>query len=307
MKPLNKTSDLLVLDFINEKNPTAELELSKVSFDDPRAKTPEDATADGTNTDLTVKARKNSGYIGTQDVDYNRLDGVSLFRNVTAYLDVKLPKTTTDLLTQLNAQYGLKLTADDIVPADIPADTNPPVTDPDAPDPVPVDHTITFAETCLAYIGTIPVKIGPKPQVGERLSLVIPNTKLDGLVYPDGADAVKGQAYIYSYGIDATAVATFLKAQAEGVMSNDTAFAVEMNKIVPELWVGSEDAADYNLKGANVIYNGATIKQVDDGAGGTKDEPVEGANTEFNNVMLLELSDTLCSNFTGTMFLHYNA
>jgi len=30
MKPLNKTSDLLVLDFINEKNVDADLELSKV-------------------------------------------------------------------------------------------------------------------------------------------------------------------------------------------------------------------------------------------------------------------------------------
>ena len=304
MKPLNKTSDLLVLDFINEKNPNADLELSKILFADPEVNADGGA---GTNTKLLVKARKNSGYIGDQTVDYNRLEGTALFRNVTAYLDVKSPKTTKDLLTLLNRQYGLKITEDDIISADIPADTNPPLQDPDAPDPVPVDHVITFNEKCLAYFGAIPVKIGPKPQVGERLSLVIVNTKLDGLVYPDGPSDAKGQAYIYSYGADATAIATFLKAQATGVMANDTAFAVEMNKIVPELWVGSDTAADYNLKGANVTYNGPVVKQVSDGKGGTKDEPVEGANGAYNNVMLLELDDTLCSNFQGTMYLHYNA
>lgn len=304
MKPLNKTSDLLVLDFINEKNPNADLELSKILFADPEVNA--DSSA-GTNTKLLVKARKNSGYIGDQTVDYNRLEGTALFRNVTAYLDVKSPKTTKDLLSLLNSQYGLKITEDDIISADIPADTNPPLQDPDAPDPVPVDHVITFNEKCLAYFGTIPVKIGPKPQVGERLSLVIVNTKLDGLVYPDGPSDAKGQAYIYSYGVDATAIATFLKAQATGVMANDTAFAVELNKIVPELWVGSDTAADYNLKGANVTYNGPLVKKVSDGNGGTKDEPVEGANGSYNNVMLLELDDTLCSNFQGTMYLHYNA
>lgn len=307
MKPLNKTSDLLVLDFINEKNPTAAIELTKVSFADPVAKSPEDTAADGTNTELLVKSRKNSGYIGDQTVDYNRLNGVSLFRNVTAYLDVKSPKKTEDLLTLLNSQYGLKLTADDIVSATIPDGTNPPLQNPDDADPTPVDHTITFADDCLAFIGTIPVKIGPKPQVGERLSLVITNTKLDGLVYPDGESATKGQGYIYSYGIDATAISAFLKAQATGIMANDTAFAVEMNKIVPELWVSDAAAKDYNLKGSNVTYNGPTIKKVDDGAGGTKDEPVEGANTAFNTVMLLELDDSKCSNFTGTLYLHYNA
>ena len=90
MKPLNKTSDKLVLDFINEKNPDAELELSKITLGTPTPITDEGADR---NTSMTLTAKKNSGYIGTQDVTYNRLEGGALFRNVTAYLDVKPPIT----------------------------------------------------------------------------------------------------------------------------------------------------------------------------------------------------------------------
>lgn len=303
MKPLNKTSDLLVLDFINEKNPDAELELSKVTLGTPTPITTEGADR---NTGMTLTAKKNSGYIGTQDITYDRLEGTALFRNVTAYLDVKSPKTTTDLLGTLNTQYGLKITEDDIVPASIPDGTNPPLTDPDDPDPAPVDHVITFKEDCYAYLGTIPVKIGAKPQVGERLSRVVTETKLDGLVYPDGSSDAKGQGYIYSYGVDCTPIANFLKIQADGIIAADSAFPVELNKVVPELWVASDEPADYNLKGANVLYVGSTT---DDGTatGDEPKKPVEGANTAYNQVLLLELDATLCTNFQGVMYLHFNA
>lgn len=304
MKPLNKTSDLLVVDFINEGNPGANLELSKIILGAPADNSGVDN--DVRNTMMTIKARKNSGFVGDQGVTYNRLNGTALFLNVTAYLDVKEPGTSTDLLGTLNEQYGLKITADDIVATPIDAGTNAPVTSPEDPDPVPVDHFITFKETCPAYIGGISVKIGARPQVGERLSLVITNTQLDGLVYPDTPVEDKGQAYIYSYGIDCSAIAAFLDKQATGVMSEDTAFAVELNKVVPELWVSDEGSKDYNLKGANVLYVGSTA---DDGTatGDEAKKPVEGANTAYNKVMLLKLDDAHCSNFTGIMFLHYNA
>ncbi|QXO09589.1 hypothetical protein pEaSNUABM11_00165 [Erwinia phage pEa_SNUABM_11] len=305
MKPLNKTSDLLVLDFINELNPDAELELSQVTLGDPAVNDGDDA--DDRNSKMTVKARKNSGYIGEQAVTYNRLEGSALFRNVTAYLDVKEPKSTTDLLAMLNTQYGLNITADDITPTAIPDGVNVPPTDPEAADPVPVDHDIVFTDECYAFLGKIAVKIGAKPQVGERLSLVITKTQLDGLQYPDEKSDTKGQAYIYSYGVDCTAIAAFLKVQAEGTLAADSAFASELNKVVPELWVDKDTAEDYNVHEAEVTYNGNTVNQVSDGNGGTKDEAVEGANTEYNSILKLKLSDTLCSNFQGELFLHYNA
>ena len=83
MKPLNKTSDLLVLDLINEANVDAKLDLTKVTLLPPVDNTDEGAER---NTKLTVKARKNSGYIKSQDVAYDRLVGQALFRNIAAYL-----------------------------------------------------------------------------------------------------------------------------------------------------------------------------------------------------------------------------
>lgn len=305
MKPLNKTSDVLVLDLINENNPDANLQLTKVTLLPPVDNTDEGATR---NSKLTVKARKNSGYINSQDVAYDRLVGGALFRNIAAYLDVKLPTKTEDLLATLNAQYGLNIQPEDIVSAPIADGTNPPLDDPEAEAAPAVQHTITFADDCYAFKGNINVLIGERPQVGERLSLVITQTELDGLQYPDGKSDAKGQAYIYSYGTDCTAIAGFLAKLAKGVALDDTATATEMNKVFPEEWVAIDGSHDYNLKGATIVYAGSTTETVQDpnDPAATIDQPVEGANMDYNSIVKLELSDDNCSNFTGTLFLHFN-
>lgn len=305
MKPLNKTSDLLVLDLINEDNPDANLKLEKVTLLPPIDNPAENALL---NSQLTVKARKNSGYILTQDVTYDRLVGGALFRNIAAYLDVKEPKSSVDLLNELNKQYGLMIKPEDIVDAPIPEGTNPVLDDPEAEAPPAVQHTITFAEDCYAYKGAINVLIGERPQVGERLSLVITKTELSGLQYPDGKDDAKGQAYIYSYGTDCTAIADFLKKLAVGTPIDDTAMATELNKVFPEEWVAKEGSFDYNLNGAEVSYAGSTIETVPnpDKQGETMDRPVAGANTEYNSIVKLFLSEDNCSNFKGELYLHYN-
>ncbi|MGK7530387.1 hypothetical protein, partial [Salmonella enterica] len=78
------------------------------------------------------------------------------------------------------------------------------------------------------------------------------------LLHPEAPSAANRQGYIYSYGVDCTAIAAFLKVQTKGVIAGDSAFPVELNKVVPELWVASDEPADYNLKGANVLYVGST-------------------------------------------------
>ncbi|ANZ48988.1 virion structural protein [Erwinia phage Derbicus] len=306
MKPLNKTSDLLVLDLINEANVDADLDLTKVILLPPVDNDEEGADR---NSKLTVKARKNSGFIKTQDVTYDRLQGEALFRNIAAYLDVKLPTSSTDLLDQLNKQYGLKIQAEDIVPAPIAADTNPPLTDPEEDAPPAVQHVITFKDDCYAFKGAINVLIGERPQVGERLSLVITKTKLDGLQYPDGKTDEKGQAYIYSYGTDCTAIMGFLSKLAVGTPLDDTATATELNKVFPEEWVAVAGTADYNLTDADVIYAGSTTETVQDpnDPQNTITQDVPGADMSFNSIVKLKLSDSACANFQGELFLHYNA
>lgn len=306
MKPLNKTADLLVLDLINEANVDANLDLSKVVLLPPVDNDEEDAIR---NSKLTVKARKNSGFIKTQDVTYDRLVGEALFRNVAAYLDVKLPTKSEDLLATLNKQYGLKIQPEDIVSAPIAADTNPPLDDPEADAPPAVQHTITFKDDCYAFKGAINVLIGERPQVGERLSLVITKTKLDGIAYPDGHSASKGQGYIYSYGTDCTAIQGFLSKLAVGTALDDTATATELNKVFPEEWVAVEGTADYNLKGATVVYAGSTTETVQDpeDSSSTIQQDVPGADMSYNSIVKLKLDDSNCANFQGELFLHYNA
>lgn len=303
MIPLNKPSDELVIDLINHDNSSASLPVTKVLFGDPAKNTAEGATK---NTTLHIKARKNSGYRDAVDVNYNRLDFAKLFKNVNAFLNVNLPKSTADLIAALNTQYGLSLEASDLVVHTIDGDVNPVLTNPEDPDPAPVEHKLTANEKCLAFIGEVSVWIGAAPQVGERLSLVITKTDLDGLHYPDSDDGTKGQAYIYSYGTDATPVKQFLAGLATGTAIDDSALATEMNKIFVEQWAANDAAADYNTKDASVTYAGPTVNKVPDGNGGTKDEPVAGANTDFANVVKVKLSDTLCSNFTGELYFHYN-
>lgn len=305
MIPLNKTSDKLVLDLILANNTDAELDMTKVKFGAPSVNTDEGATK---NTKMVVTARKNTGFIGNQEVIYDRLRGEALFRNVSAYLDVHEPKTTSDLLAQLNKQYGLKVQDEDIIPASIADGVNPVPTDPEAEDPAPVPHVLTFKPECLAFLGTINLLIGPRPQVGERLSLVIKKTELDGLMYPDGPSDSKGQAYIYSYGTDCTAISNFLSKRAVGEDLDDTAFATELNKVFPEEWVALSGSHDYNLQDAEIVYAGSTQESVSDGNGGTKMQAVEGVNdTDFNSVVKLKLKEENCANFTGTLILHYNA
>ncbi|ECQ9027211.1 hypothetical protein F0D22_14380 [Salmonella enterica subsp. enterica] len=306
MKPLNKTSDLLVLDLINEANVDAKLDLTKVTLLPPVDNTDEGAER---NTKLTVKARKNSGYIKTQDVAYDRLIGQALFRNIAAYLDVKLPTKSEDLLETLNKQYGLKIQPEDIVSAPIAADTNPPLEDPEADAPPAVQHTITFKDDCYAFKGAINVLIGERPQVGERLSLVITKTTLDGLQYPDGKSDGKGQAYIYSYGTDCTAIQGFLSKLAVGTPIDDTAMATELNKVFPEEWVAADGTVDYNLKGATVVYAGSTTETVTDpdDPQSTIQQDVPGADMSYNSIVKLKLDDSNCANFQGELFLHYNA
>lgn len=295
--PLNDETDKLVVALINQNNPDAKLDLTKVILGTP---TVNSTGGSKKNTDILTKARKNSGYRDSVTCNYDRLNMPALFKNVNVFLNVHNPSNTAALLAELNRLHGLKLTEKDIVNKPIEGSVNPPLTNPEDPDPTPVDHVIEMKPECPAFIGQFTVKIGAAPQVGERLQLVITKTDLDGLTYPDGASETKGQAYIYSYGTDCTPIAKFLKTLAKGTPVVDTALATELNKVFFEQWASNDAAAAFNTKGASVTYAGPTTESVE---GGTK--PVPGANTAYTNLVKIQLG-ALCENFQGELMLHYN-
>lgn len=303
MKPLYLPTDELVIFQINADNPAAQLSLAKVTLGKPAVIDETGGDAKHRNTKVTVTARKGKGFRGAEDTKYNRLDMTSMFRNTNVFLNVHEPTSTTDLLAELNRNYGLSLAPHDIVPANIAAGVNPPLADPEDPDPIPVDHVITMHADCPSFIGTLNVKIGPKPATGERLSLVITKTELDGLDYPDGASAVKGQAYVYSYGVDCSALQPYFETMvgtAVGAVIDPAELAKQINKVFFEAWVDSATEVDFNLRGAKLHYIGPTSSTSPTGT-----EWMPGVNQAFTDVMVVELG-ALCGNFQGMLWLHYN-
>lgn len=293
MGKYNKPSDVLVLDLINATNIDATTQASinitsgQVTFGKPTVVAP--AEGIDWNTLLLCTANRSSPYVGSVNLNYDRMDIGKLFKNIAVNLDVKGATTTLALIDRLNARYGLSIDPKEVVSSPVPALT----------EAAPVANaTITIADTSLVYFGKIDVTVGEDAQVGERLNLVITKTRLDGIHYPvDGTD--KGQAYVYSYGVDCNSIRTFLQTLSAGVDVDDSALATQLNKVVPELWIADDAAKDYNVSGSVVKYVGATSV---DGAEAAKD-----ANTTFNHVAIITLSDTLCSNFTGDLYLHFNA
>lgn len=315
MAKYNKASDLLVLDLINDTNVDDDTQLSidlkvgEVVFGKPTAIAPgtpidgepvEEGETDlgkllkaskvdnvkDWNTELLVTATRSSPYVGSVTVEYDRLDLERLFRNIAVNLDVKGAKTTSDLLPRLNARYGLAIAKEEVVEEPVP----------ERNDENPVVHfTIKIKDTSLVYIGELPVTIGEDADVGERLNLVITKTRLDGMHYPVD-DTEKGQAYIYTYGVDCNAIRTFLSTLATGGDIVDTALAKELNKVVPEIWVADDNLMDYNVRGSKIVF-----------AGSTSAEEAVDSNTSFNSVVIISLDDTKCSNFAGDLYLHYNA
>lgn len=290
---LTKKSLDLVIDLINAAN-TSTLDDTKISIGTPSILTD---NADGHNTGAKVSAIKGSGYIGSVDITYNRLDIALLFEKIAVNLDLGVdgsgnpvkPATTKELLTALNTRYGLGLEEDDILDEAI-----------DTSGDQPWHATLNMATGSLAWLGSLDLTIGPDPEVGERLDTVILTTNLTGLMYPN-SDTGKAQAREYSWGIDANSIATWLDARAVDDVITDNSLSTELNKIVPEVWVFNDTApADYNTSAAKVIYAGAN--DATDADGNPRD-----TNQAFNRIVQFQLDDASCANMGGVLTLGYNA
>lgn len=144
------TSQETIFDLIKKANPDAELDTAKVTLADPVVST-------GTyNTEITVVAVKNLGYVNKQTFQYNRIDAGLYFLNVLPKLLVEAATTTADLLPVINEQYGLTLTEDDVWVEQVGA----------LPlDGSAIEHGIFFRPECLTWVGGFTVRVARKPAV----------------------------------------------------------------------------------------------------------------------------------------------
>ncbi|MGL5397345.1 MAG: hypothetical protein ACRDBQ_19010 [Shewanella sp.] len=181
-------------------------------------------------------------------------------------------RTTHDLLVPINERFNLNLIPEDFE-----------------------DHPVSLGNhTIIAKADSHEWRKGAVIEVIKAIPLVdvITKTDLSGLVYPDHQNTAIGQAYVYSYPIDCTAVNYFLKLLAVDVDIDDNALSVVMNIVFHERWCAQDEPAPFNLRGAVVVFDGLTKDLI-------------GANPEFENVVSLRLSDK-CTNLQGILNLHFN-
>lgn len=244
------------------------------------------------DTKITLSAVPGKGFRGSVTVWYNRIDLSILFKNVSANVGLEITEgMTSDVLIPLiNEKYG----------------TDFEVADFEAATPLVVEGgTVTFTAKAdnVAYKGAFDVKYGLEEIALDSVVLV---TTLTGFNYPN-ADITKGQAAIYSFNLDGSSQPdNFWAGVALGAVTADFVTPFNQAYRVDEDWIFDMSAdtnpegtpipaMDYNLAGAEVIYNG----DVSAAPAG------QLVNTVYNKVVLMTLSATKCANFGGTLAVYY--
>lgn len=280
MGKYNKPSPALLIDLINDTNKAnpnpANVKEGELVYGPPST------TTGNWNTEMSATAVRTAPYFGSVNLRYDRLSLGELFAQILPSVDVPNAVTSVDLLATFNAKYGLAIAQDEILETQIEYDE----------DGLGV-CTLTADPLCTTYTGEVSLLVGPDPEVGERLSEVILLTRLDGLKYPQ-PNTAKGQAYIYSWHVDASAIDYWVGVRVAGETITDNAFAKEYNKVVPDIWVfDADNPVPYNTADAKITYNGPT-------------SGAEFANTKFARVMIMTLDPDLCTNFAGDLYVYYN-
>ncbi|QVW28658.1 putative virion structural protein [Erwinia phage pEa_SNUABM_8] len=255
-----------LLKLINKENAIA----PALTFDDVDISLPEVVSVDGRDSKVTLTS-KIKGDEGSQiDVTYHRRDLPDYVKDDLSF-DAIGVVSTHDYIPALNDRFNLNLLPEDLEDAPVSGDS----------------HTVVAVPTSHEWRGNVTLQIIQ----AVPLASVIPLNELDGLKYPDHQTIAVGQASTYSYDLDATRLASWIPQLRAGT-ADMTAFAKELSTVVPELWVNDLNAAPYNLQQASFAFYGSP-------------STIPGTNPEYTNVLGLNLS-VLCSNFQGTLLLHFN-
>lgn len=153
----NQPSLAMFFQLLNEENNTA----FNSSIVDLSAPSPMTGTR---NTAITVTAKVASGYSGSVNLTYNRLD-LTVFTDGNTEFTLNGISTTEDLLPAINARFGLQMAVTDII---VEAVVNGAV-------------NLKARSTSLVWVGNVDITI-IQPDI--ELDTVIVDTELDGFEYP---------------------------------------------------------------------------------------------------------------------------
>lgn len=113
---IQKNSKEILLDYINQEN-NSDLLLDDFVFDTPQSIT---VTASGKNTKIKLSAKETSTYYGFREIFYKRLNFSDIFNNEKTPLINKTALKLSELIPNINNLYGINLTEDDYIEADVP-------------------------------------------------------------------------------------------------------------------------------------------------------------------------------------------
>lgn len=168
-----KSDVQILIDLVNAKTPNLALTPELVTFGLPTLN-----DANNRNTKVTITAVPGSGYTNFKALEYNRVD----YAVIPGARSIEFPKgealKIADMIAEINARYGLKISANDFVDGDLP----------EFAEGVPnqkLDFKLTASAESLIYRGTVTFKL-----INEDLDLavIITDPVLDGLEYVQPVD-----------------------------------------------------------------------------------------------------------------------
>lgn len=283
MSTLAIASHQLLLDAINRDNGlTANpLTLNEIGLGLPVPSVANDASF---NTYCTVYGLLGRGYYGSVQLKYRRYELGKMFLGLTPMLiDPNLvPVKLSDLLPLFNDQYGVALTADDIVDRVLPANTKDILTD------------LVAKDSNWAWLGSIKVRFAQTlPFLSDE---IVPQTEIDA-IKPVLGYTTKPRAEYVTYGFNWTDVSATLAATdaraGQPITSAQVDALQSITTLVLTLATGAGiPAGAISLAGA--VWGGPVLT--------TSSTDYNSTDYMYANTLLMSAD----SNYEGSLIFHYN-
>lgn len=271
---MDNTSKLNLLDLINIENDYPELD--DIRVDEVEFSLPEVVSvvgADGKTRDTRV--------VVTSKIPGDDSAPIPVFywrRPLNDYLPVDLMlerdgvTSSQDVLWQLADNYNVVIPPEDL----------------EHTAPVGDQLVIRVSTESFEWLGEVTAQLFDS----VPLSGVLTVKELSGLVYPDHDLPNIGRGQVYTYDLDCTFFSYFLDILTPGIAFDDTSLAGLLNTVVDDYWKASDVPGPFNLRGSEVVFEGAPSE-------------LEWGNEHYQKVVCVRLGP-LCTNLQGQLNLHYN-
>lgn len=268
------------------------------------------------NTSVRINTKPNSPYIGNKVVQYQRINLANLFKDITPNIRKysatgeagQSPFTIYQLLSFINAQYGLNLSEDDVTNANFPAYST--ITENGVSKRVS-SVSMTAKATSQAFIGSVVVRT----EAGKReLESMITKQELNGRTYPGGNDFTttpKDRVNMAGYGIDFTEKmltvfngATYAAWLVNGALGAQAPDQTSWQQTVFDI-INTKDGTAFTLVGATPAtrWNLKNIQAVNVALPSALYP--EANSKDYNRMIVVTLGAGYTWGF-GSIYMHYN-